>query len=157
MGVWTANFTIQDSEGHKSVMSVYYPDSEPLANVEASCKEVFDKLDLIILGGVVACNVSKSIDVVGIPSAVGASDVEVGAMFTFVTDTGYYTRMRVPTFDKATHIPSNSDDVTVATTVQDFVDWIVDGALPGQEACDYRGDDIAGLSTAKESHKRQRR
>lgn len=157
MGVWTVNMTIQDSEGHKSVCGFYLPDATALADVEDAALQAVTLLDAIILGGIVAVNITKSVDVAGVPTAIGASDVEEGAMFVFVTDGGFYTRMRVPTFDRATHIPTNSDDVTILGAVQNFTGWMSIGAQPGAEPCDYRGDDIAGISTAKESFQRQRR
>jgi len=157
MGVWTVSLTIADTEGHKSVASFYLPDGTALSDVESAASDVVTLVGNIILGGVVAVNVSKSVDVVGVPQAVGASDVEEGAMFTFVTDGGFYTRMRIPTFDQATHIPINSDDVTVAGAVASFVEYMSMGGVPGPEPCDYRGDDITGLSTAKESYGKQRR
>jgi hypothetical protein len=158
VGVWSVNYTVQDSEGDKSVVGFYLPGTETLTAVEEFASGMFAFLDAMILGGVVACNVSKAVDVVGIPSAIGASDVEVGAVFIFVTDGGYFTRVRVPTFDVATFIPSNSSDVNVALApVANFIGEMKLGGGPGSQPSDYRGDDIVELSSAKESYQRQRR
>lgn len=157
MGVWSCNLTIQDTEGHKSVCGCYFPDATTLADAEAGAAAFVSYIDAIILGGVVAVNLSKSVDVVGVPTTIAASDVEEGAMFTFITDGGYYTRIRVPTFNKATYIPDNSDDVSITAGVDNFVTWMTLGDQPGVQPSDYRGDDVTALSTAKESYGKQRR
>lgn len=92
------------------------------------------------------------------------SDVEEGAMFTFQTDGGFLTEMRIPTFKESLLVAGTDLVDTADSDVLDFVNTILDGpdgvAGVGEDRVDMtdnRGQDIHALVTAQEAFRRRTR
>ena len=154
MGVWTAVYSIQDGKGETSTTEINLPGNLVLL----SAQEAAGALGVLIqamIGGVitrVSLQYAVTYDNGGISPA-QFSDVEEGARFQFRTQGGFYTALRIPTFDES-RITSGGKNVDMTNAdVAAFVDAMVDGvnvSLGLVQPCDKRGDNIAALSFARE-------
>lgn len=162
--------TIQDGKGKSAVVRMY---SETLddadftagARYESMADNILQDLEPTIDGQIVKAEWTIPVGLDFTPQVAAANcDVEEGALFTFQTDNGFPTEMRIPTFKESLLIAGTDLVDTANAAVLDFVNTILDGpdALPGVPEDRYdmtsnRGEDIHALVTAQESFSTRRR
>lgn len=93
------------------------------------------------------------------------SDVEEGAAFTFVTENGFKTMFRIPTFAENRFVAGTQRvDLEDDQQVKDFVNTIINGgdSLAGapedrKNFTDSRGDDIIACTRAEDAFQKSRK
>lgn len=153
-------YTIVDGKGTASTTEVKVPSATDFADVVLFGIELAKLIDPLITGAFRRIGVALSIDfsAAGLTAvAADDSDVEEGARFQFVTDGGFYTGMRIPTFDEQFIVTGGTEVDTDPAAVAAFVTAMTAGIdLTGVggsgtiEPSDQRDDDIAALSYARE-------
>lgn len=151
--------SVEDGKGKVSTTEVNVPSSVAWTDVVAFAQEVAKLIDVSITGRITRIGVCLS---VGLPvalknSADPLSDVEEGARFQFETAGGYFTGMRLPTFDEALIIAGTSEvDVTdpfvaaFITGMETGINTTASGGSGVVAPCDKRDDDITALKFARE-------
>lgn len=158
--------TIQDGKGRTAQMVLHSERLDPAdfyaAGVEKNYEPMGDNLlqDLepLIDGEIIGAGWYIPITLDFTPQTADPDcDVEEGATFVFKTAGGYKTRMRIPTFKESFLIAGTELVDTADSTVQDWVNTIIDGpdAVAGIaedriNMTDSRGDDITELEEAYE-------
>jgi len=151
--------SIEDEKNKKSTLQFNIDDSYSLANAILVARGMAGLIDAAIRGVVRAISMSLGVT---LPSGLrttplSGSDVEEGARFQFITEGGYYTGFRIPTFDEAYINADGSVDTTDAN-VQPIIQGML-GDLDFDPAVqivtglmtDARGDDVGAVSFARES------
>lgn len=158
MAVFTILVTVRDAKNKESTSEFNVPNTLSLPELTLLAVALAGMIDPLIKGQIV--RVGISIDVQSALASVKAvpvagSDVEEGAKFQFKTDGGFYTGVRLATFDEA-KIASDSRvvdtaDSAVATLTNALVAGITIPTYPLRQFVDKRGEDIVALETALES------
>ena len=156
---YTVLYSVRDGKGAISTTELNLPDSITLDNARIFAAEMGKLIDNLITGAIVRIGLVVSVD---LPSGIAASpdetsDVEEGARFQWRSQNGFYSGMRLPTFDE-TYIVAGSRDVDrAASPVAAFILAMLDGInLAGAggsgkpNPCDKRGDDLWALEFARE-------
>lgn len=152
-------FSIEDGKGNLSTTSVNIPNTFTIAQIITFGGEMAKLIDPLITGRIVRIGAAFLIDLPNTlaTTADANADVEEGARFQFRTAGGYYTSMRLATFDEAFILP-NSDlvDQTEAavaafiTAIHSGLDIDATAGVTLVAATDSRGDDIVALEFARE-------
>ena len=156
------HFTVVDKKGARSMVRVNAKDGRTVAEYTAAAQQLLTVLKKLITGAVVSAGLCIDVGLTGLQarSDAGAnSDVEEGGKFIFAAGQ-YNTSMRIPTFDEAQVVPGSSLINLQDTDVAEWTTLIREGAKVGQEVVqftDYRGEDIDGIQSARESFQRSRR
>lgn len=103
-------YSISDGKGSVSTTEVNVPSSVSLVDVTAFAAALASLINPIITGAITRIGVVLSIALPsGLRATPGAdSDVEEGARFQFNTVGGYFTGMRLPTFDESNIVPGSN-------------------------------------------------
>ncbi len=153
---WTLQFTLVDAKNETSTTEVNIPEQLLFDTVEATGQAFAALIDQLTTGAVTRITALHTIDLPGglTPLPDGASDVEEGARFQFKTANGFYTALRLPTFDEGRIVTGTKEvdqvDADVAAFIQAMVDGVSVAAGPTVQPCDKRGEDIAQLTFARE-------
>lgn len=156
---FTALFSIKDEKGKTSTTECNFPAATSLDDARLMAQEVAKLIDAQITGAIVRIGLVVQVDApAGLNGSPAAnSDVEEGARFQFRTVNGFYTAMRLPTFDEAKIVAGTTEVDLTDTDVTAFYTGMVAGIdLTGVggsgtvSACDKRGEDIGALEFAKE-------
>lgn len=150
---------ILDDDGDTATLSINFPDSFTLAEVQGFAAAWLLELDAIIDGAITEAGISV---VLTLPGGLAVSptqytDVQHGALFAFRTAGNYNTSHRVPTFVPAKFAAGSKN---VDTTDSDVIAYVasmntgIDVAGTMVQPSDYRGDDISVLSKAVESFRK---
>jgi len=155
---WTIMYTMQDEKTETSTTEVNLPDATSLADAVLYAQELAKLIDPIITGAIVRIGLSKTVAVPGTldTTADSGSDVEEGARFQFRTSGGFYSGMRLATFDEA-NISAGSRVVATNANTTAFINALVSGInLTGVggsgtiQPCDKRDEDLTALEFARE-------
>lgn len=161
---WTVSYTIEDAKGLSSSTEVNFVGTATFADVQRAALRIGQLINGMTRGALRKVNISYS---VGLPEGVRVtplenSDVEEGARFQFRTTNGFFTGMRIPTFDESLLVANSTEVNQSATAVQQFIAAIVNGVALTDPAAlvtcvDKRGEDIIALSFAREQFQSSRR
>lgn len=168
MPAYSVIFSFRDAKGETSSTEVNIPTGLTLANMTIFAQEMAKLINPLITGVITRIGLAVSIALpAGIRTIpVSTSDVEEGGKFQFGTAGGYYTGMRIPTWNESL-VSAGSDDInTVSSDVAAFVAAMLTGidlttATPVAGTgtvgpTDGRGDDITSLVNAKEQFVKSR-
>ena len=157
--VWTVTYNFKDEKGKTSSTEMNLPDATSVADVRLFAQQFAVLLNDLTTGALT--KVTVSLDVTpssGVRTVAAAgSDVEEGGRFQFNVTGGFYTHMRVPTFDESkVNAGSSSINLTDAdvaaytTAMATGLDLTAAGGSGVIQPCDKRGTDVTGLSSASE-------
>lgn len=165
MGAFTVTIAIKDAKGKSATTEFNFPSTFTFADIALFAAQAAGRINNIIRGKITGVTVSQAItDFTGITLRADAepeADVEEGAKFQFKTEGGFYTSMRLPTFDEDLIIDGTRNVDLTNAAVDTFVDSMVTGApvvaLGGVlEPSDKRDEDIVSLEFAKEEFQSSR-
>jgi len=149
MANYTVKAVVRDSDGETSTFSFYLDDT--VTDPAAAAQAIIEDADLLMDGVVVSVGITQDVDLTGwtIKSAETApNDRLVGGRFIFRTPEGYRTSFTLPTFDKATYVPTGSENIDqgnadVAAFLATFL---------GQQTNTSQGIEVTALDQAYEVH-----
>lgn len=156
---WTVMLSIQDEKGKASTTEVNLPAATTLTDAQLMAQEIAKLINPIITGSIVRIGLVRS---VALPAGLRAnpaanSDVEEGARFQYRTANGFFTSLRLPTFDEALITAGTRQVNTAASGVSAFNTAMLSGinlsSVGGSgtvSPCDKRGEDIVALEFARE-------
>lgn len=157
---WTVLYSIQDEKGAVSTTELNLPANYSLADANAFATEGAKLINALITGAITRIGISKAVELPGTlrAAALSGSDVEEGARFQFKTENGFYSSMRLATFDESKVIGGTREvdqaDSAVAAFTGAMVSGLnlvaVGGTLASAEPCDKRGEDLTSLEFARE-------
>lgn len=158
-------YSIEDEKGKRSTTEIKLPGATAYDDVRIFAAQMAPLIDALITGAIVRIGISDTLDLPGGLAAAPAanSDVEEGGRFQWRTNGGYYTGLRLPTFDEAM-INAGSRDVNLADTdvaaflaaMKDGIDLVSEGGSGVIQPSDYRDDDITALEFAREQFQSSR-
>lgn len=155
---WTILYSIQDGKGKVSTTEVNLPTATNLASATAMAQQLATLINNVITGAIVRIGITLQVTPPGglRVAAAANSDVEEGARFQYRTQNGFYSGLRIPTFDESL-IATGSRDVNVAGAVATFstamisgIDTSGAGGTGVIQPCDKRGEDLVALEFARE-------
>lgn len=162
---FTILYSIEDEKGKRSTTEVKVPTATDYADVKIFAQQMAPLIDALVTGAIVRIGIS---DTVVLPAGLAASpaansDVEEGGRFQWRTNGGYYTGLRLPTFDEAL-VNAGSRDINLTdgdvsaflTAMTDGIDLTGAGGSGTIYPCDYRDDDIVALEFAREQFQSSR-
>lgn len=153
-------YSFRDGKGAIATTEVQIPTSITLANATIFAQQLALLIDPIISGIITRIGIAVSVTLPGglnvTPNA--GSDVEEGALFSFVTANNFRKQLRIPTFNE-TQILSGTQAVNTADTdVAAFITAMTDGILltgaggtGTPTPVDTRAEDLTALDFARES------
>lgn len=152
-------YSVVDAKNETSNTEVNLPGSVAFADVVIFASQMALLINPLITGAITRIGVVFSVTLPGglRAAATSGSDVEEGARFQFRTLNGFFTAMRLPTFNEA-NISSSSravdlDDTDVAAYRAAMVSGINLTAAGGSgtiSPTDKREEDIVALASAQE-------
>jgi hypothetical protein len=155
-------YSIKDAKGKTSITQINFPYAVDIGQVSSFAVDTATMINNLIKGKITDAGVGLSVDISGatIRSAPDInSDVEEGARFSWRSAIGAITNFRLPTFDEAFLVDGTKNVDTADTTVDTFVQRILQGKTTGlvnASPSDDHGSDIATLEAARESFKSSR-
>lgn len=160
---FTISLSIKDAKGNQGTTEFNFPSDYDFDDVVLFAQQAATRINALIKGAITRISLGYAVD---LPAGLTAtpdpnSDVEEGARFQFKTENGFYTAMRIPTFDEALLISGTKNVDLTDADVDDFVGSMVDGApvvaLGGVlSPSDKRDEDIASLEYAREEFQSSR-
>lgn len=162
--VWTASYTIEDAKGLTSTVEVNFDQAATFDNARRAAQRVGQLINAITRGAIRKINIAYNVP---LPTGLRAepeanSDVEEGARFQFRTENGFYSGMRLPTFNEALLVANSTEvDVTIEA-VRNFVEALRDSVnlvdpVAVIPCVDKRGEDLVALTFAREQFQSSRR
>lgn len=157
--------TIQDGKGKKTNMTLPLPipGTTSAANVFSAARNWAEAIQDAISGKIVRAGVALIADLggLGIPAAPDPnSDVEEGALWSFLSADGFRTQFRIPTFKEELFVEGTTI-VDMTDTVNDAImDRVIDGIeyAVGQDLdpSTNHGEDITAFEYARSAFRRER-
>lgn len=154
---WSVLISITDEKAKTSTTQANVPAATTAADAELFAQQLALLIDPLITGAITRVGISKSVPLPGGLTAAAAanSDVEEGARFQFRTVNGFYSAMRLATFDEANiQAGSRAVDLTAAaaftTAMVDGIDITGVGGSGTIQPCDQRDEDLTALEFARE-------
>ncbi len=150
-------YSIRDAKGKTSTVKINFPVTVNIGMVQDFAVSTATMINSLIKGQIMDAGIGLAVDLSGatIRNAPDPnSDVEEGARFSWRSAAGAITNFRLPTFDEAFMVSGTRNVDTEDTTVDAFVQRIIEGRTVGLENAspsDDRGSDIEALDTARES------
>lgn len=158
MAAITIVYGVKDGKGAISNFQMNVPDSTTLEDAIDFVAGMIPLVLALVTGGLVhigiAVDVSNLLSA-GDDTAAATSDVEEGARFQFITNEGYDTSLRLPTFDESkivagTRLVNQADAAVIAFNLAMLTG--IGGVVP----TDTRGDDITGIAFEREDFQKSR-
>lgn len=152
---WGIIYSFRDAKGETSTTELRLPAATTQVRVVDFAGQMATLINSLTTG--VITRVGVVLDV-SLPGGLRTtpdldSDVEEGGRFQFGTSGGFYTSMRIPTFDE-TLVSAGSDAIdTEDSDVAAFVNAMVAGLTTSgavTQPSDTRGEDVVSLVSAKE-------
>jgi hypothetical protein len=156
---YTIMISIQDEKGKTSTTELNVPPATAYDDVRIMAGQMATLIDSMISGAIIRIGIVDSVDLpAGIAAAPGAgSDVEEGARFQYRTANGFYSAMRLATFDEsrivagaATVDLTDADVAAFVTAMTDGLDLSGAGGSGTIQPCDKRDEDLTALEFARE-------
>lgn len=151
---------IRDADGDVSTSQFNFPATFTLTNIEEYAEAFLPLLDAVIHGRIEEAGVTVSITLPGGLKANPAAycDVQQGALFSWLTNGGFNTSVRLPTFQPEMFGAGSKDvdveDTDVAAMVTAIISGIEVTGPVTVTPSDYRGDDITALVKGVESFRK---
>ena len=141
------SIAIEDDNGGRKTVPIYFPAGPTLAEVQGAADEIVPLLAALIDGAIVAVSATFNLTVTGAPYTPSASQVERGALLSFVaTGTPYKHGMFIPAAKDSVF----ADDAVIdAAPVSSFTDVIGSGFGAGDvlDPSDRYGNDLTDVFT----------
>lgn len=158
--VWTIDFSIKDRQNAPSHVMVHVPATNTAASVAIFANALAPLIEDMISGAITGCTASLEVDLSSLglrTAALDEADREEGALFVWLTQSGYFTKMRIPTF-KEDYVITGTKlvDLVGSTQVSAFV-TMIEAGNSGVNPSDSRADDIVDVSSAVEDFKRYKK
>lgn len=151
--------TIQDKAGLKSTLIVHIPIATVAKDALDFTNLLIDKIDPLVLGGVVGGGVTLAADLAGHGTIGPTSNVQEKGEFTFNTLNAFLHSVGLPTFDETFVVAASRNIDTGAPLVAAFVTAMEDGIVVPSVATviptDSRGEDLTTLKSALERFRRR--
>lgn len=161
--------TVEDNKGKQSTVEVNLTSAiTTTAQLIGAARSIALLIEPLIKGTIVKVGVGVAVTMSALTwtndnAASIDSDVEEGARFQFLTDTGFYTGFRLPTFDEQYILPG-TDVVNVAaapvaaliTALTDQMSIVPGGGTGTVIFVDKRDDSLSALSSAREAFQSSR-
>lgn len=158
-------YSIRDEKGKESTTTVNLPATTAFADVVLFAGEMAKLINPIVTGSVTRIGVAFTVDLPGTlrasPSA--NSDVEEGGRFQFRTAGGFFTGMRLATFDESKILAgtraidqADTDVAAFVAAMEDGIDLTGVGGSGTVQPSDPREDDVAVLEFAREQFQSSR-
>lgn len=156
---WTILYSITDEKSKISTTEVKLPSATAFADVEIFAGQMAALIDTLITGYISRIGIVYQVALpAGIAAAASAnSDVEEGARFQFRTTNGFFSGLRLATFNESRIVSGSKDVDTVDADVAAFVTAMVTGIdLSGAggsgtiQPSDSRNEDLTALEFARE-------
>ena len=156
---WTILYSITDEKAKVSTTEVKLPSATTHADVVIFAQEMASLIDPLITGAITRIGITQE---VALPSGLSAStaansDVEEGAKFQFRTNGGFYTSLRLATFDEANIVAggrevdqTDADVAAFITAMTTGIDLTGAGGSGVVQPSDHRDDDVTALDFARE-------
>jgi hypothetical protein len=163
---FTITYSIKDAKNAVSTTKVNVPRSVGLTNVTIFATEMAKLINNLTRGAITRIGAATFVPLPAIlrQQPLPNSDVEQGARFRFRTEDGFYTALRLPTFDKNYILPGSKDVDTTDAAVVAFVTVMTTGinlATAGgtgtASPSDKRDNDVVALASAKKQFLSSRR
>ncbi|AXH78914.1 MAG: hypothetical protein [Circular genetic element sp.] len=168
MATIAVNITIEDDKYKTSIVTVRIPVSKVGDAAKGFAQALATAVNNLTKGKIIKLAYTVDVDLPGglRSTAITDSDVEEGATFTFVTDAGFKTSVRLPTYSESFLLAHSRLIDETATEVAAFIDLMVDGdsyavsavsaGTSAVDPVDSHADDIALFSAGKEVFTRSR-
>lgn len=152
-------YSIQDEKGRTSTTEFNVPTATSYDDVRIMAAQMAELIDPMINGAIIRIGI---VDTVDLPVALSAapaagSDVEEGARFQFRTVNGFYSAMRLATFDESRIVAGSTavdqtdgDAAAFITAMTDGIDLSGAGGSGVVQPCDKRNEDLTALEFARE-------
>lgn len=156
---WTVMYSIQDEKGKTSTTEINMPTATTFTDASIMAGEMALLVDAMITGQITRIGIVATVDLpVTLKAApLANSDVEEGARFQFRTINGFFSGLRLPTFDEAAIVAGSKAVDLTDGDVTAFVTAMVDGLdITGAggsgviQPADKRNEDLTALEFAKE-------
>lgn len=156
---WTVLYSIQDEKGKTSTTEINLATATTFADADIMAGQMALLIDDMITGAITRIGIVATVDLpVGLKATAAAnSDVEEGARFQFRTANGFFSGLRLPTFDEAAIIAGTKNvdltDADVAAFVTAMVSGLDTSGAGGSGVIvpvDKRNEDLTALEFAKE-------
>ncbi|MCZ7544890.1 MAG: hypothetical protein M5R40_15810 [Anaerolineae bacterium] len=156
---FTVMLSVIDEKGKTSTTEVKLPTATVWADAVIMAQQIALLIDPLILGAITRVGVTADVELpVGLAASASAnSDVEEGARFQFRTENGFYTGLRLPTFDESLIVAgtrgvdlTDTDVAAFVAAMEDGIDTSGYGGTDTVEPCDARDEDIVSLEFARE-------
>jgi hypothetical protein len=156
---WTILYSITDEKAKVSTTEVKLPSATTHADVVIFAQEMASLIDPLLTGAITRIGITQE---VSLPSGLSASaaansDVEEGAKFQFRTNGGFFTSLRLATFDEGNIVAGGREVDQTDTDVAAFITAMTTGIdLTGAggsgvvQPSDHRDDDVTALDSARE-------
>lgn len=153
--------TVRDNKGMQSTMIVHIPAATDAVDALDFAELLVDKIDPLILGGVVAAGVTLAAVIAGHGTIGPTSDVQEKAEFAWRTANDFLFRVALSTLDEQFVLDASQSIDTGDATVLAFTNALKDGlVVPSTETVipvDSRGEDLVTLEAALERFRRRAR
>lgn len=162
-------YTIEDEDGKQSTTEIKIPSTSVFTNAAIFAAEMAQLIDPLVRGVIRRIGIGFLVDLSGITpalktAALAGADVEEGARFQFLTDNGFFTSLRLPTFDEAFILPATDQvdladaDVAAFTTAMiSGINLVPAGGTGTTQPTSNRDEDLVSLTSALESFQSSRR
>ncbi|MCZ7545743.1 MAG: hypothetical protein M5R40_20485 [Anaerolineae bacterium] len=116
-------------------------------------------IDPLVVGALTRIGVTRDVDLPGglAASASANADVEEGARFQFRTENGFFSGLRLPTFDESKIAAgtrgvdlADGDVAAFVAAMEDGLDLSGVGGTGTVQPCDARDEDLLALEFARE-------
>lgn len=159
-------FSFQDRKGANSTTIINIPSGTTMPDAILFAQEMAQLIDPLITGVINRVGISLTVDISGLglnTTPDDDADVEEGAFFQFLTNGGFRTSNRIPTFDELKVTVGGTDvnqvDADVAAflaAMESGINLIPSGGSGTVSPTDARDDDIVSTSIAKEAFQSSR-
>ncbi len=159
-------FTFADRKGKNSTTIINIPSNTAMPDAIIFGQQMALLIDPLITGTIQRVGVALTVDISGLglnTVAADAADVEEGGFFQFLTNGGFRTSNRIPTFDEAKVTVGGTDinqvDTDVAaflTAMESGLDLVPSGGSGVVSPTDGRDDDITSTEVAREAFQSSR-
>lgn len=165
MGAFTVTIAIKDAKGKGATTEFNFPSSYDFQDITLFAAQAAGRINKLIRGKITGVTVSQAVtDFTGVTlraDPLPEADVEEGARFQFKTAGGFFTSMRLPTFEEDLIIEGTKNVDLTNADVETFTDSMVTGApvvaLGGVlSPSDKRDEDIVSMEFAKEEFQSSR-
>lgn len=162
MGIFSVLYSVIDAKNAISNTEIAVPDTFSLVQITSFATQMAALIDPLMKGKITRIGIVLAVTLPGGLKATPATDadVEEGARFQFNSAGGFYTGLRLPTFDEALIQPGTKVVDVFDADVLAFIGGMVSGLDVGGvqvTPSDKRQADVVSLKSAVEQFQSSRR